>query len=65
MSDPFTLDEEVTCIAETDKAILVQVDGENCWVPKGQVHDDSEVYAENHVGKLVVTAWFARKVGWL
>ncbi len=59
--------EDCLCTAETDLAI--QVTGEDIdadtWVPKSQVHDDSEVYKLHDTGVLVVTEWFARQRGWL
>lgn len=33
------------------------------WIPKSQVHDDSEVYRAGHKGKLIITGWFAEKEG--
>ena len=52
-------------IRETDKAILVDVEGDEVWIPKSALHDDSEVWSEkNGEGTLVVMAWFARKQGW-
>lgn len=30
--------------AETSNALLVIIDGESYWIPKTQIHDDSEVY---------------------
>lgn len=54
-------------IAATEKAIKVQLESEDDprWVPRGQVHDDSEAYdADNNAtGDLVVTRWFAEKEG--
>jgi hypothetical protein len=50
-------------IAETANAILVDVDGEQVWLPLSQVHDDSEVYAKGHTGKLVITEWIAKQKG--
>jgi hypothetical protein len=51
-------------IRETDKALLVDLDGSEVWVPKSVVHDDSEVWsAENAVGDLVVKYWWAAKNG--
>lgn len=55
-----------TCVKETDKAILVESDdirGGKIWIPKSQVHDDSEVFEDGHEGKIVVTKWFATKEG--
>jgi hypothetical protein len=31
------------------------------WIPKSQIHDDSEVYADEQTGVLVITAWLAEK----
>jgi hypothetical protein len=57
--------EDARCVAETDKAILCKAedfDGEDIWIPKSQVDVDSEVFAKGDTGKLVISAWFARKV---
>lgn len=49
----------------TDKALLVRFeDGREDWVPKSQIHDDSEVFQANQEGKMVVTAWYAKQKGW-
>jgi hypothetical protein len=51
-------------IRTTDKAILVDLDsGEEVWVPKSCLHDDSEVYEEGHAGNVVVKEWWALKEG--
>ena len=53
-----------TAIAETDKALLITYsDGEDFWVPKSQITQDSEVYEKDGVGDLIVTAWWAKKTG--
>lgn len=51
--------------AETDKAILcVFDDGEEHWIPKSVIDDDSEVFDANHGdGTLIVSSWFAEKEG--
>ncbi len=50
--------------AETAKAILfVPDDGEQFWVPKSCVHDDSEIWKKEDSGKLVVKSWWAEKNG--
>lgn len=49
---------------ETDKAILVVLaeTGDQRWVPKSVIHDDSEVFDRAHAdGRLIVQAWFAIK----
>lgn len=55
-------DVEVT--AETEKAILVSYEGEETWVPKSQVHDDSEAYKKGQEGKIVLPLWLAEREGW-
>lgn len=56
------------CLRATDKAILITFDDfpdDEIWIPKSQIHDDSEVFAEGHKGELVVMSWYAEKQGWL
>ena len=56
---------DAVVLRETAKAVLVEVDGGQTWIPKSCIHDDSEVWnTENGEGELVVKAWFARKEGW-
>lgn len=53
------------CLHETDKALLVDVgEPDGVWVPKSQIHDDSEVYENGGTGKLVVSKWIAEQKGW-
>jgi hypothetical protein len=56
--------EDCEARVETDSALLIIIDGEEEWVPKSVIHDDSEVYEEGGEGTLVVEDWFARKKGW-
>jgi hypothetical protein len=48
---------------ETEKALKVkrpgQDDNDGVWVPKSQIHSQSEVKAENDSGKLLVSQWYA------
>ncbi len=63
MSEPVTFD-DCEAIRETDRALLVRIpdlDDQEVWIPKSQIHDDSEVYALGHVGALVLPGWLARK----
>lgn len=63
MAEPVRI-EECEATAETDKALLVSIDGdEPIWVPKSVIDDESEVYSKGHEGTLVVAEWFARKNG--
>ncbi len=54
-------------IAGTEKALRVQLESEDAprWIPRSQIHDDSEVYDDknNATGDLVVSRWFAEKEG--
>lgn len=60
--------EDCRCIGESEKAIQVEIgegrrEAETIWIPKSQVHDDSEVWKKGQVGKLVVTEWIAEEKG--
>lgn len=50
----------------TDKALLCDLEsGEEQWVPKSVIHDDSEVFddEDNSSGELIVKAWWAEANG--
>ena len=51
--------DDVVCKAETDKAILVEIGGEEHWIPQSQILDDSQVWRKGDEGELVVTEWIA------
>lgn len=57
------------CIRETDRAILVDFGdedddgGEEVWIPKSVVHDDSEVYEDGGTGEVIVETWWAEANG--
>jgi len=57
---------DVTSIHETDKAVLCDggILDEQTWIPKSQIHDDSEVWREEQEGELIVSHWFAEQKGW-
>lgn len=53
-----------TVEAESEKAILVEIEGEKHWVPKSQIHEDSEVYSlKSGGGTLIVSTWWANVKG--
>lgn len=52
-----------SCLKATDKAILVEIDGQQYWIPQSQVTDDSEVWREGDEGTLVITDWIATQKG--
>lgn len=46
----------------TTKAVLVEFsDGSEHWVPKSQIHEDSDVYDEDTSGTLIVSRWWAEQ----
>ena len=62
-------------IRETDKALLVKCTGDaaeladneegTIWIPKSQIHEDSEVWkVKQEEGSVVVNRWWASKQGW-
>ena len=55
--------EDVEVIAQTDKAILCRINGDEKWIPQSQVHDNSEIWNKGDEGTLVVTLWWAVKAG--
>lgn len=69
MSDklPFRIP-DATAIRSTDEALLIEFGGgDQLWVPKSVIHDDSEVFDDekNHEGDLVVFEWWAEKNGFM
>lgn len=57
--------EDAEVVHATPKAILVEVEGEELWVPKSVIHDDSEVYGQTAPGPgdLLVKEWWAAERG--
>lgn len=56
--------EDVSCERETAAAILVEIEGEEMWVPKSQIHEDSEVYEKDTSGSLIVSKWWGKQKGY-
>ena len=53
-------------IKNTGRALLVEFedeDSDDLWIPLTQIHDDSDVYDEEHSGNVVVKAWWAEERG--
>lgn len=65
MSDEVVSFDDVTVKAETDKAILCVIEDKEHWIPLSQIDEDSEVYAKDTEGKLVITEWLAKTKGLL
>ena len=55
--------EDVKAEAETEKAILVEIEGDKYWVPKSQLDKNSEVNEKGDEGTLITTRWWAEKEG--
>lgn len=55
--------ENVRATRETDKALLCVIDGEEHWMPKSQIDDNSEVFSQDDEGTLIVTEWIATQKG--
>lgn len=55
--------ENVDVVAETDRAFLIEYDGERHWVPRSQVCDEED-YAKDDKGvTMSITEWMANKLG--
>lgn len=53
---------DVRVIRQTDAALLLVYENEECWIPKSAVHDDSPVYEVGHEGDMIVARWWAVKL---
>lgn len=58
-------------LVETTKALLVKCESnddfndkpDGRWIPKSQIHDNSDVSKKGDKGTLVLKTWFANKEG--
>jgi len=61
--EDYMIIEDVTCIKESEKAILVEygsTDGARAgWFPKSQIDNRSEVWEDGQVGALWISGWIA------
>jgi hypothetical protein len=53
----------VKVLKETEKALLVESKetGEEHWMPKSQIHDDSDVFQDEDEGDMIVSKWLANE----
>ena len=49
---------------ETDKAFLIEVDGEETWVPKPQILNAEDLEVGDESVTIVVPEWLADREGW-
>ena len=54
---------DVTVSKATSKALLCVIDGDEYWIPKSQISQDSEVFNEDSEGTLIVSQWIAGEKG--
>jgi len=53
------------CTRCTKLAILVVMsNGDEVWMPRSVIHDNSEVYDDGHDGKIIVHEWWAEERGY-
>lgn len=53
-----------TVVKVTEKALLVEVDGDEAWVPKSQIQKGSEITEDSEIGTegvLVLPRWLAEE----
>lgn len=53
--------DDVYCKAESGNSILVDIEDEEYWIPKNQIHSDSGVYQKEDEGTLIITRWIAEQ----
>jgi hypothetical protein len=65
MSKPDLVAIEVTdpVLYNTDRAILVLIDGEKRWIPMSIIGEDSDVWVKGDTGTLYLPKWFCEKEG--
>ena len=56
---------EATVLKETEKAIFVDIDGEEFWIPKSAIDEESDVKVEGDEGTLIIKRHLARAKGLL
>lgn len=55
--------EDVLAIKDTDYALCCLIDGNDVWVPRTVISEDSEVSEVNDEGILLIAEWWARDKG--
>lgn len=50
-------------VAATDMALLLEVDGEEYWVPKSQMEDPDEFVRGDRNVEIFMTEWIAKQKG--
>lgn len=60
--ETITID-EVIVKAKTAKALLVEIDGTDYWMPKSQLGDATDVEEVGDIGVVELPEWLAREKG--
>ena len=57
---------DATCMAESEKALLIDVgDGSPQWIPRSQICDgENEVATKDQTGEFVCSLWIAKQKNW-
>jgi len=56
---------QVEVKAVTEKAVLVDYEGSEAWVPRSQIHQSAALeFKKGKEGLLVVPTWLAVREGW-
>jgi hypothetical protein len=56
---------DVECKIETPKALMVDIDGNEVWIPKSCVNSESIVQGAEDYGTLIISESFAKEAGLL
>ena len=59
---------ECFIVRHHEKAMLVDHDNEEYWVPYSEIDQDSDLTRDsepNEEGRLVISYWLAKKAGWV
>jgi hypothetical protein len=57
--------ENTTLVRKTAKALLIDFDGDEQWIPLSVIHDDSELHAKSQEGEEGLLALPESKTAWL
>jgi hypothetical protein len=64
-SDPMKSVDNLTVVRATEKAILVKtVGGKENWIPKSQIHEDSQIQSFGDEGTLIISEWIYNQKEW-
>lgn len=66
--DPTKSVDNVICVKETEKAICIKINDpkymQTMWLPKSQLHADSQVYEMDTAGTIIMSQWIYDQKNW-